>query len=144
MGTNYYFHERPDCTCCGRPYEPLHIGKSSAGWCFALHVIPEEGIHDLPDWIGRWWARPDSVIRNEYGEVVGADKMEAIIKARGRNTDWDSAWWAQGDYYSSEDHFHRMNQSQRGPKGLLRATIDGRHCIGHGAGTWDLITGEFS
>ena len=42
MGTNYYLH-RPrtnECEHCGRADEapPLHIGKSSSGWCFSLHV----------------------------------------------------------------------------------------------------------
>jgi hypothetical protein len=36
------------------------------------------------------------------------------------------------------------NSAERGPRGLVRAIIDGRHCIGHGEGTWDLIIGEFS
>jgi hypothetical protein len=39
--------------------------------------------------------------------------------------------------------FHRDNESVEGPNGLLRAAIGGS-CIGHGEGTWDLITGEFS
>ena len=55
MGTNYYLHEPPTNKCehCGRQdeKEPLHIGKSSVGWVFALHIIPEMGIEDLEDWI---------------------------------------------------------------------------------------------
>lgn len=144
MGTNYYLHETPPCQCCKRPYEPLHIGKSSAGWCFSLHVMPEEGIHDLAGWAMRW-SQPGALVRNEYGEALSGDQMETIITSRGvaRTKDWDSAWW-RSHGCSSEDHFHRLNGSERGPNGLLRHRIDGRHCIGHGAGTWDLITGEFS
>lgn len=50
MGTNYYLHTKPDCECCGRGFEPLHIGKSSGGWCFSLHVMPEDNINTLDDW----------------------------------------------------------------------------------------------
>lgn len=38
MGTNYYLHSQDPCEHCGRSYPELHIGKSSAGWVFALHV----------------------------------------------------------------------------------------------------------
>ena len=41
MGTNYYLHKKPPCEACGHEPAPLHIGKSSGGWCFSLHVIPE-------------------------------------------------------------------------------------------------------
>ena len=42
MGTNYYFEDSSEvCECCGRGAESLHIGKSSGGWCFSLHVMPE-------------------------------------------------------------------------------------------------------
>lgn len=112
MGTNYYLHPKPDCECCGRPLEPLHIGKSSGGWCFALHVDPDKGINTLDDW-RKLWAYPGTLIRNEYGDTVHVEDMERIITNR--------TW--QGDF------------PQRHTDG---------HCIGHGEGTWDYITGEFS
>lgn len=147
MGTNYYLHDKPDCECCGRPYEPLHIGKSSAGWCFALHVIPEEGINSLDDWVKRWSA-PGAFIRNEYGDAISTAEMWDAITRRGRaGRDWDDGKWWQGIpgfySYASEADFHARNMSERGPSGLLRARI-GRNCIAHGEGTWDCITGEFS
>lgn len=114
MGTNYYLHQKPDCECCGRPFEPLHIGKSSGGWCFALHVMPEDNINTLDDW-RELWIKPGTFIRNEYGENVLIDDMESIITER----------------------------TCHGGK-PRRIDIDGRHCIGHGAGTWDYIVGEFS
>lgn len=46
--------------------------------------------------------------------------------------------------YINEEDFHKCNQSERGPNGLLRHKIDGKHCISHGQGTWDCIVGEFS
>ena len=65
MGTNYYLH-RNVCAHCGRGDEALHIGKSSAGWCFSLRVHPEEGIHDLPDWERELVG---GKIQDEYGET---------------------------------------------------------------------------
>ena len=114
MGTNYYLHKKPDCECCGRSFEPLHIGKSSGGWCFTLHVMPEDNINTLDDW-RNLWAAPGAFIRNEDGEKVSIADMEMTITAR--------LWHGES------------------PR---RNDIDGRHCIGHGDGTWDYVTGEFS
>lgn len=142
MGTNYYLHQKPDCECCGRSYEPLHIGKSSGGWCFSLHVMPEDGIHTLDDWRALWSA-PGAYIRNEYGERVSSEELERIITERRNDRGWDDRQWSIMGY-GSEANFHLYNHSERGPFGLLRHKIDGRHCIGHGEGTWDYIVGEFS
>lgn len=144
MGTNYYLTVSP-CKHCGRadPDDVLHIGKSSAGWCFSLHVIPERGLNSLADWLNRFEI---GEIRDEYGHSVTPTEMFDVITVR-QGRDWDRAWDAFG--YEGEEDFHAQNDSQRGPSGLLRHRI-GRHCIGHadGAGkpdgTWDLIVGEFS
>jgi len=112
MGTNYYLHQKPDCKCCGRPFEPLHIGKSSGGWCFALHVMPEDGINTLDDWRVLWSA-PGAFIRDEYGEKVSIADMERLITKRE---------WRGGPVKRHDDQY----------------------CVGHGEGTWDYITGEFS
>jgi hypothetical protein len=113
MGTNYYLHEKPDCECCGRSYEPLHIGKSSGGWCFSLHVMPEDNINTIDDW-RTLWSKDGVFIRNEYGEKVPIEEMEQIIT--------DRLW--RGEF----------------PR---RHEIDGRICVGYGAGTWDYLTGSF-
>jgi hypothetical protein len=140
MGTNYYLHQKPDCECCGRAYEPLHIGKSSVGWVFALHVIPEDGIRTLDDW-RRLWSAPGSYIRDEYGNRLPPDEMLRRITERQNPRGWDDGpRWA---CYGSETESHEVNHSQRGPNGLLRRGI-GRYCIGHGDGTWDYMVGEFS
>ena len=132
MGTNYYLHEKPSCPTCDRDFESRHIGKSSAGWCFALHVIPEDGINDLPDW-QRLWSLPGAKITNEYGDTVTPDDMLRAITQRGRGIGGEKAtsrWYAD-------------NHAEPGPNGLARHRI-GRRCLGHGEGTWDLILGEFS
>ena len=130
MGTNFYWHEKPPCECCGHADEPLHIGKSSAGWCFGLHVIPENGIDDLDDW-EELWERPGSWIVDEYGDQLTPAEMRKIITER--------TWPHKKDNFD-----YRGNYAVPGPKGLIRHLVDGRHCIKHGVGTWDCEIGEFS
>lgn len=110
MGTNYYLEEKSPCECCGRGYPPLHIGKSSAGWNFSLHVIEGE-IETLDQWKERW-SKEGVRIVNEYGDTLTPDEMLKVITQRSH------------------------------PLGLLRHT--GSLVVGHGEGTWDYITGEFS
>ena len=140
MVTNYYLYQKADSECCGRSYDPLHIGKSSGGWCFAMHVMPEDNINTLDDW-RNLWATPGAYIRNEYRELVSIANMELTIAERSREKDWDSPKWWQ-DHYRSEEDFHAKNHSERGPSGLLRHAI-GAYCKGHGDGTWDYMVGEF-
>jgi hypothetical protein len=129
MGTNYYWLQetKPACEHCGRPAETdrLHIGKSSAGWCFSLHVTDE--IKGLVDWEDRWAS--GGRIENEYGEHISVADMRLVIMARaGRdNSPFDYA----------------ANHAEPGPAGLVRHRI-GPYCVGHGEGTWDLIPGHFS
>lgn len=136
MGTNYYLirDEKPACECCKRPYEAerLHIGKSSGGWCFSLHVGDDVGAHSLDDWRAKW-AQEGWRIEDEYGRRVTENDMLSTILAR--------SWKRVSDWTALE---YMRNHAEPGPNGLLRHRIDGRHCIGHGAGTYDLITGDFS
>ena len=127
MGTNYYLESKPPCSCCGRPYEDRHIGKSSVGWCFALHVYPEEGIQDLKDW--EPILRADgAVIRDEYGNLYTPYQMLAVIRDRNRgNLTFD----------------FRKIEGEPGPNNLARNHINGCSCIAHGEGTWDCCVGDF-
>ncbi len=77
MGTNYYLH-RNVCEHCGRSDERIHIGKSSSGWCFSLHVIPGE-IENLAEWEATW---PSGTIKDEYDEVIGPEEMMKTITDR--------------------------------------------------------------
>ncbi|MDE2107129.1 MAG: hypothetical protein KGL39_58530, partial [Patescibacteria group bacterium] len=79
-----------------------------------LHVMPEDNINTLDDW-RNLWAAPGAFIRNEYGEKVSITDMELTITVR--------LW--RGEFPQRHDN-------------------DGRHCVGHGEGTWDYVTGEFS
>lgn len=128
MGTNYYLREDA-CDKCGRSPEALHIGKSSMGWCFALHVIPDEGLNSLEDWKVRW-SRPSAKIFDEYGTEVTTTEMLNTISNRGRPN-------------PSPSFDYAANDAVPGPNNLIRHEIS-RYCSGHGPGTWDLIPGEFS
>ena len=113
MGTNYYVESLPPCACCGRPFEEKHIGKSSIGWAFALHIYPDEGINTLEDW--KKFLRGKK-IKDEYGSSISfADLLSRITE----------------------------RESTR-PEGLVRSSVDGVRCMGHGDGTWDYFVGEFS
>ena len=136
MGTNYYAVS-PENTCehCGRydTQDRLHIGKSSSGWCFSLHVIPELGLNSLEDWQKHLKQR-HIVIEDEYGSVWGYEELMKKITQRHRSDDLRFQW---------TDEDLRRNGAEPGPGNLARHKL-GEHCVGHGDGTWDLITGEFS
>jgi hypothetical protein len=132
MGTNYYAQGYGPCPICGHTPAPLHIGKSSAGWCFSLHVIPELGLHDWPDWED-YLAQPRVTITDEYQDTMSLEDLRLVVMAR----QWPADRTQSATWYAE-------NAAEPGPAGLARARVDGRHCVGHGAGTWDLICGEFS
>lgn len=166
MGTNYYCYKSFDLldSALGKEEDNLpriHLGKSSAGWCFSLHVYPEseEGIPFLYSYKGveRWLQGEVSrggQIRDEYGTLITVENFHRIVTERSWDRDWDSDWWAPVHNflgvpgftlpgYKSEKEFHRSNNSERGPNNLLRHKVDGVHCIAHGSGTWDCIVGDF-
>ena len=131
MGTNYYFHSDKQCKECGREVEGVHIGKSSGGWCFSLHVMPEEGINTWKDWLDMFANYKDSYIRDEYGQLIKLPEMISIVAER----KWNSRRsWSKKDLVD--------NHAEPGPNGLVRHKVDG-HCVGHGDGTYDYIKGGF-
>lgn len=136
MGTNYFsvrrgIEERDDWWDLRETEEVLHIGKSSAGWCFSLHIIPEMGINSLDDWIPVF-IDPHRLIIDEYRDVIGLDKIMRVITCRGRA---DPNTWS--------DEMYRINHAVPGPGNLVRHSIE-HGCVGHGPGTWDYIKGYFS
>lgn len=129
MGTNYYIEASEPCDKCGLVPSRLHIGKSSAGWCFSLHVIPELGIYTLKDWQKMWKGR---TIKDEYGDVVSKGRMNYLITKR------------QGDRGKVSDSFLRQNSAVWDDTyKLLRHKIDGHLCVGHGDKSYDLMMGDF-
>ena len=75
MSTNYYirikFREKP-----------VHIGKSSEGWTFALHYIPGF-CEDLDQWKDYLYDR-ENVIFNQYQQKVELADLMEIITNRGK------------------------------------------------------------
>lgn len=136
MGTNYYVAENV-CPCCKRSEHTYHIGKSrSAGWCFAVHQIPELGLWDWPQWKEFLRLEDRSKrITNGYGDAVTLEELTNIVEDRK---------WVQRHLSSNLSIRLRDNHAEEGPNGLMRSKVDGSHCIAHGAGTWDVIAGEFS
>ena len=145
MGTNYYL-EQDICPCCSRGTNKLHIGKSSHGWCFSLHVIPEEGINSLDDWIS-WFNKDRTLIRDEYGNIISFERMLDEITNRKINKSIEETYATKSFriMYSSVEGFHAANGSFTDERTkLLRHKVDGQHCIGNGEGTYDFIHGDFS
>ena len=142
MGTNYYaFIDRPTpCSTCGHRDEGvrIHIGKSSVGWCFALHVYPgdtsETGglvIEDKAGW-DAVFARPDVEIQDEDGYFVETETvLECIEHRSGGDVGPVTAWLAK-------------NRALAGPNNLARHALEPGHCVRHGDGTWDEMVGTFS
>lgn len=128
MGTNYYL-VRDVCPTCGHEGERLHIGKSSAGWCFALRVYPERGIDSLEAW-EREWEKAGTIV-DEYGQALEPWEMRLVITLRTGDAEWTPDRLAE-------------NHAIAGPAGLVRHKVDGTFCVGHGEGAWDLMAGEFS
>lgn len=113
MSTNYYAH-RNRCEKCGRQDRPLHIGKSAAGWCFALRVYPEseELPHNLADWVALL-GEDGVTVGDEYGDPVTIVEMLDTI----------------------------CNRSAYADRPLRRQRGDG---VIPGSGPWDLVGYEFS
>ncbi len=124
MSTNYYTVKR--CDHCHYE-ERLHIGKSAGGWCFALATHPYASINSLDDW-RRKFSESGIVIVDEYEQPITIAEMLATITDRS----------------GQHKNYGFTAYSEPGPSGLQRCRIDGRHCIAHGPGTWDIMRGDFS
>jgi hypothetical protein len=136
LGTNYYLNFEP-CKHCGMAKPEYHIGKSSGGWTFGLHVDPNQNINSLED---IYELCKIGTIKNEYDEIITIEKLKDVIE----NRSWEPDRVYADQLYPDEKEFLRLNHAVKGPNNLMRSQIDGIHCIGHGSGTWDLIIGEFS
>lgn len=123
MSTNYYLHKPSTTQCehCGHDPESeaniTHIGKSSFGWCFMLHIHPQVGVNNLGDW-EKLWVLPGATIKDEYGETISIQDMMSTITTRSPGN-----WSPEGVQ----------------PK---RCKLD-EYCVAHGDGSWDHMVGDF-
>lgn len=129
MGTNYYLKQNV-CECCGKAEEELHIGKSSAGWHFSLHIIPELGIMDLESWKKLF---ANNKIVDEYGDEVSTEKMLKVITERS----WDRD-------EAPDEKFLKDNSAEIGLNGLLAHGYSPYRKVIRTNGTYDLLEWEFS
>lgn len=153
MGTNYYFYtaerELPmdSGELEGDGRWRIHIGLSSAGWCFGLHIYPDAGIDDLPDWV-KFFDSVEGRIEDEYHRLITVPQLLDIIRDRGSEelakTAWEENRISRTGYYSGWADFHSRNNSFPGPRGMLRSKVDHLRCVKNGEGTWDCFVGEFS
>ena len=143
MGTNYYATFEPPCPYYGRGGEELHIGKSSGGWCFSVHVELNNPTypHSWEDWL-TWLKDSEMAIRDEYGTAVTLGELERIVTDR-KSYAPTKPFVADGRYHD-EDEWMLKNHATPGPFGLARHAIGDGLCVAHGAGTWDCLEGEFS
>lgn len=117
MGTNYYWHEGENSPCklCGKSNgRTLHIGKSSFGWVFNLHLYKDAGPRDLVDWL-RAIRSPGSTITNEYGDVITADEMLGIFFKLGNLDKPPPPDCGPDSYWSVKLHLRRRKGSDRYP-----------------------------
>lgn len=121
MGTNYYLQQAENT-------QPLHIGKSSGGWVFALNTHPKEKIETFEDWVSEMLLAHR--IFDEYEHDVSMEEMLKIIL---QPEPWDTN--PSLDFLRRNQAFYDDNLD------LLRCKL-GDSCIRHGK-TYDVCQGEF-
>ena len=147
MGTNYYLYDKTKpqhkCENCGHTNGEKHIGKSSMGWHFALHVIPEENIRTLGDWRTLFYD-DRYIIKDEYDEEITPNYMLEIIENRKRNKPPFPYTDFNGVTYTSLEDYADRNNLEIGYGNLFRHKLGEGYCVGNGEGTYDYILGSFS
>lgn len=76
MGTNYYYH-KPEII----GYSVRHIGKSSHGWPFMLHVEPDAGLNTLEEWVAHIESTFGDIV-DEYKKKISVEKLLLIVSDR--------------------------------------------------------------
>ena len=135
MGTNYYARKYDHDTCT---VSSLHIGKSSGGWNFSLHVISQRDsdfdnagrpLLCLEDWLPVFDTHR---IFDEYDREITKEEMLDIIANR---------HGVFGEILTLEEA--RRAGGEVGINNLIAHKVDNSFCYGTEGGTWDLIAGEF-
>ena len=75
MGTNYYTKTNT-CAHCGHTPEPIHLGKSSAGWQFSFQYNGGKyykNVAEMKEWL------KDKAILDEYGNSINNKEFWAMV-----------------------------------------------------------------
>lgn len=99
MGTNYYARINI-CKCCNR-FDELHIGKSSAGWTFSFHSIPERELVCWQDWY-IFLNEPNVKIFNECGEEITSDNFIELVNSKKSARHNHAEEYPEGSYLDPE------------------------------------------
>lgn len=133
------------------------IGEHNSGWCFGLHVYPDQHIKTLNDWIEIFNlldVKNESIVYvedngNEINECrIDIYNLKSVIKdgysLESPKKIFNDCKFIKSFYRDYEDFLNRNNLIE-GPNNLLRRRIDGNYCIGHGEGNFafDYINGNF-
>lgn len=92
MGTNFYIHN-DTCKHCGRGDEGIHLGKSSAGWSFALQA---NGFQWYKNWeqMKKWLQGKQ--IKDEYGDPMSTEEFIEMVEKRKDTQDPETDWGSHG------------------------------------------------
>lgn len=87
MGTNYEVRDDPTCDNPAHT-KTLHIGKSSAGWKFSFHAIPD---HEPPLTTWKAWQEflEGRTVVDEYGREMTLEEFRPVVEQRGIPRDLD-------------------------------------------------------
>ncbi len=101
MGTNYYVQFKT-CEHCHHVPTDLHIGKSSAGWTFSFHAIPDLGLTSWEAW--RYFLVDENIV-DEYGRHCYLIDFVSMVErktteARSHAKEYQS----DNDYLDPEGH----------------------------------------
>jgi hypothetical protein len=126
MGTNYYVKSER-CNCCDHKPDDFHIGKSSYGWYFTMHVTYT--ITNFQDML-IFLVDNRYNIYNEYGDKVELEDIIRTICCRSGNN-------------TAENYYENSIYCELGQYGLVKFKV-GFGCIGSSEiNPIDYVPGDF-
>lgn len=169
--TNYYLTPGA-CPHCGEAPEPLHLGKHTYDWCFALHVYPAGESIGVPTWLAEsgfvaadWMSMMRLLLAAERSLAMGL-RHPSSVKHGQLPAIFGSLGWRILDEYGLEISLkdfselvagrhrsgsprlpllHALENALPGPRGLARRRLWPGHIVGHHPVLpIDYCVGEFS
>lgn len=113
-----------------------HIGKSSFGWTFSLHIKPPfiNGIKEIE----RFLSLQSVHVEDQNKNILTKDEMLSIIY----NRIGEDKWWNE-----ITQEWLDQRDAIKDPRNLVRFKVGDIDvhvkCIGYEDGPWDLIVGDF-